>query len=583
MARNFLSDFVGGVSRASDQLPGAARNRLGFQRQDEQMEFQREQAQLDEDFRQKKHEADEAWRDRSIAVEDWKNQYTLWKDKATRIRANLASAMTLSPTAPGTRDVVENLEMQLDIVKRQMEAWAAKYPQRDLVADEGTTATPPPGEIIDPSPPQTFLPDTTAPGSAAPALVAPGSADPGPDVPPFLVGASADPPPETEVGFHMAVFNQKQRDLQNTQYEKLMKEEEKLLREGKTTPLQSYDRMIRRWRENGESVPFPKRFLLPTDQKSHDGTRNLNKLELELSLMYRKKWPDKFQDRIEEVTDFILKGEINTDDAISAISRAAHDHGVKLSKDDVSELKESFLSSRYRINWTPAEQAKRSEALEVQMGIAETLERLQHKKVWTQMGAIKGRFSAIQRWMESAKANMVQAQDPEHVINAEIEGFLTSLGLNRDQIVRMRTGAAVNAAEDVLFKAIWGSELDAPEQIQAKLRAGYKAMQHARASVWRGALVSKFPNKTAEEIDELMEGIPINEGLDVEFNDDLQRELNTLEERFKIDTVNPPDPEDKKRHVEIIGILADRGFIDLGGVPDTDPTAVDTSKDGGIQ
>tara|TARA_R100000808_G_scaffold12432_1_gene30899 strand:- start:3505 stop:4947 length:1443 start_codon:yes stop_codon:yes gene_type:complete len=92
MARNFLSDFVGGVSRASDQLPGAARNRLGFQRQDEQMEFQREQARLDDLFRKKEYEATESWRDHQIKHDNasqnigaFNAQYTPLQDQLERL------------------------------------------------------------------------------------------------------------------------------------------------------------------------------------------------------------------------------------------------------------------------------------------------------------------------------------------------------------------------------------------------------------------------------------------------------------------------------------------------------------------
>jgi hypothetical protein len=131
------------------------------------------------------------------------------------------------------------------------------------------------------------------------------------------------------------------------------------------------------------------------------------------------------------------------------------------------------------------------------------LERLQIKDVRHSLGQWSGRLTKIQLWMNSLATSPDDLSEKEIAAQHEIEGFLTTLGLARDQIVRMRTGAAVNEAEDVMFKAIIGSEYNSADQLEATLDATMKAMSRTRGSVWKAALQVKYKTEAEKFYDQI--------------------------------------------------------------------------------
>jgi|6_EtaG_2_1085325.scaffolds.fasta_scaffold02986_3 hypothetical protein len=134
-----------------------------------------------------------------------------------------------------------------------------------------------------------------------------------------------------------------------------------------------------------------------------------------------------------------------------------------------------------------------AQALSQRMRAVTLLDYLKDPKVRASMGTGGVTSHRINRWMERAGMLAADQRSNSNVyVDREVEEFLTLLGLGRDTIVRIRSGAAVPPSEDEKFKMIIGSEWDHPEHLRSRLRGVIMDTNESAMSVHRTLGRHKF-------------------------------------------------------------------------------------------
>ena len=207
-----------------------------------------------------------------------------------------------------------------------------------------------------------------------------------------------------------------------------------------------------------------------------------------------------FQTRLNKVTDDIDKelvdGKITSNQAVDRIERVYAQFERELTDIKRANLISDFAQFTMRVTFGDTTKRDLTRMTAIQSGIEKVRLKLRDPVIQEQIGKVGGIVTLIDQWLTGGAS-------------PEVEEFLTELGLSKDMLIRLQTGAAVNEAEDKLFDALVGGTTTDPAAMDARLGAIQVLMNDRRRAAYETVIVTKFSGPDdAEELERARGLIP---------------------------------------------------------------------------
>jgi hypothetical protein len=207
-----------------------------------------------------------------------------------------------------------------------------------------------------------------------------------------------------------------------------------------------------------------------------------------------------FQTRLNKVTDDIDKelvdGKITSNQAVDRIERVYAQFERELTDIKRANLISDFAQFTMRVTFGDAMKRDLTRMTAIQSSFEKTRIKLRDPAIQEQIGKFGGIATLIDQFFTGGAS-------------PEVEEFLVFLGLGKDMLIRLQTGAAVNEAEDKLFDALVGGTTTDPAAMDARLGAIQVLMNDRRRAAYETVIVTKFSGPDdAEELERARGLIP---------------------------------------------------------------------------
>ena len=190
----------------------------------------------------------------------------------------------------------------------------------------------------------------------------------------------------------------------------------------------------------------------------------------------------------------VAKGGITPEQGLTNIRTQAAISNITIPKAMLHQFETNLAQYALKVKFTGSMQQDIGQAISIQMNAETIIENLQKKNVQLSLGKLGGA-----KWWTTWKLG---GED----IDRSVSDVMFSLGMTRDQVVRLRTGAAVNDAEDRLFKELIGSTFKDPMALADRMEMLIRHMDSTVLGHWQSNLYAKYGD--VQKVDELMLDVP---------------------------------------------------------------------------
>lgn len=278
-----------------------------------------------------------------------------------------------------------------------------------------------------------------------------------------------------------------------------------------------------------------------------------------------------FNQHRDSVMARVEKGEVDPMRAFADIRQRAERLGIQRDPEwwEKEEASARDADLRFITKQIPASgQQVLLDSGDIITDLTDVLEGMQRKSVREKMGGWNNRLHDWQRFLGTklygtgfrlpGNYEGLSEDDREAVKN--VEEWLTLIGLTEDQIVRMRSGAAVPPSEAERFQNLIGSSEDPPSVLEGRLRGAIAAMSSRRDAVFSTAALIALPgDHNRERRDNAMRQLS-SRVEEVQSVEDLQSEYNAMLTMYR--TNNGFDtPEDLERFKGLEAQLKELGWL----------------------
>ena len=167
---------------------------------------------------------------------------------------------------------------------------------------------------------------------------------------------------------------------------------------------------------------------------------------------------------------------------------------ITIPKAMLHQFETNLAQYALKVKFTGSMQKDIGEAISIQMNAESIIENLQKKNVQLSLGKLGGA-----KWYTNW---LMGGED----IDKSVSDVMFSLGMTRDQVVRLRTGAAVNDAEDRLFKELIGSTFKDPMALADRMEMLIRHMDSTVLGHWQSNLYAKYGD--VQKVEEVMLDVP---------------------------------------------------------------------------
>ena len=190
----------------------------------------------------------------------------------------------------------------------------------------------------------------------------------------------------------------------------------------------------------------------------------------------------------------VAKGGITPEQGLTNIRTQAAISNITIPKAMLHQFETNLAQYALKVKFTGSMQKDIGEAISIQMNAESIIENLQKKNVQLSLGKLGGA-----KWYTNW---LMGGED----IDKSVSDVMFSLGMTRDQVVRLRTGAAVNDAEDRLFKELIGSTFKDPMAMADRMEMLIRHMDSTVLGHWQSNLYAKYGD--VQKVEEVMLDVP---------------------------------------------------------------------------